>query len=518
MMHLFTSPRAKRLISLLLCCATFIGAMAGMTACGNNEENPPAQTQSTGTSEIITEIETEEEIDPFEGVNYDGRTFSIYTSTNVASTGMSNSNFLIEGTNTTDGGLVNDAVLERNVTVSEKLGVTLDFTQINIDYTQVKDDISKYVLAGDHEFDLVINDLFPFANLSIEGNFYNILEPDCVFDFEKDYWYDDYMEDLRLIDGYQYLLAGDFFIDLIRSAHCLLYNKDIYTEYYKSNPDEVYDWVLNYEWTYEKLNQMITDVYEDTNMNNTRDKGDMYGFLVFEYWGCSIPFTVSGNPTFINRDAEDGMPVVALLEDNRAADLTKAMTALFQNDCASVSMTPETELLSAFVDGQALVVGYQRLGSLENPTLRGMEGDIGIVPYPMLYAADKRYVTSTHDTSELGAIMATAKDLEFTTTVIEVLNRETSRLLMPKYYEEALQIQYVDDSVAASMIDIIHDNFGNSFALAYNDAFGSVILNAFTSAVETEREFSVVFKGHLRSVNRSVETKVRQFLKKIGES
>ncbi len=514
-MNLLSSPLAKRIVAMMLCASMLAASVLGLASCGESTENP-TETQANAPQGSNADEVTTEAPDPFANVNYNDRPFHIYTSTNIASTGMGNSNFLIEGTNTTDGGLVNDAVLERNVTVEEKLGVTLEYTQINIPYTDVQADIRKYVSSGDHEFDLVINDLYPFANLAIEGNFRNTLEPECTFDFSKDYWYADYMEDLRLIDGYQYLLAGDYFIDLIRSAHCLLYNKDIYLEYYQTNPDEVYDWVLNYEWTYEKLTQMISEVYEDTNMNQTKDKGDLYGFLVCEFWGCSIPFTVSGNPSFIIRDDADGMPSIALLENNRASDLATAMTGLFQNDWASIEDTPEAELLEAFVDGQALVVGYQRLGSLENPTLRGMEGDIGIVPYPMLYASDKQYVTSTHDTTEIGAILATAKDLEFTSTVIEVLNRETGKLLMPKYYKEALQIQYVDDSTAASMIDIIHDNFGNSFALAYNEALGSVMLQSFTLAVQEKREYSAVVKSYMRSLERSMERKVKEFMNKNG--
>ncbi|MBE6558718.1 MAG: hypothetical protein E7661_06905 [Ruminococcaceae bacterium] len=502
----------KRILSLILCITMLSGSLLGLVACGAPDDGKNADTSANS---LVEEAGTEE-YDPFKDVNYNDRPFRIYTSTNIACTGMGNSNFLIEGTNTTDGGLVNDAVLERNVTVEEKLGVKLEFTQVNITYNDVQADVRKYVSSGDHEFDLVINDLFPFANLAIEGNFRNTLEPECVFDFEKEYWYADYMEDLRLIDGYQYLLAGDYFIDLIRSAHCLLYNKDIYQEYYQTDPNEVYNWVLNYEWTYEKMSQMITDVYEDTNHNSVKDKGDMFGFMVCEFWGPSIPFSISGNPTFITRDETDGIPTVTLMADEgkgRADALANAMKLIFLNDAASIDKTPETELLDAFTQGQALIVGYQRLGSLENPSLRGMEGDIGIVPYPMLYADDKRYVTSTHDTSELGAILATATDLGFTSTVIEVLNRETAKLLMPKYYKEALQIQYVDDSTAASMIDIIHDNFGNSFALAYNNALGSTMLQSFTAAMQENREFSTVFKGYSRSINRQLENKIKQFKK-----
>ena len=371
-MKLFYSPLAKRIIALILCVTMLTGAFFALTSCGTAIETPTSAESGTASASDAEEVATEE-IDPFKDVNYKNRPFHIYTSTNIASTGMGNSNFLIEGTNTTDGGLVNDAVLERNVTVMEKLGIALEYTQVDLIYDAVFADIRKYVTSGDHEFDLVINDLYPFANLAIEGTFRNILSEECVFDFSKEYWYEDYMADLRLIDDYQFLLAGDYFIDLIRSAHCLLYNKDIYEEYYQRNPDEVYDWVLNYEWTYDKMNQMITDIYEDNNSNGQKDKGDLYGFLVCEFWGCSIPFSVSGNPSFIKRES-DGTPVVSLLEDNRAADLAQAMTAIFQNDCSSITMTPETELLEAFVSGESLIVGYQRLGSLENPTLRGMEG------------------------------------------------------------------------------------------------------------------------------------------------
>ncbi len=499
------SSKLTRILALLLVTAMTLPTLAACADTGDTsgETAPPSTAAESETLEV----------DPFAGVNYNDREFVIYTSTNIACTGMGNSNYLIEGIEATAGNDLNDTVLERNITVEERLGVKLKFVQVNNDYTKVQDDIRILGTSGTHEYDLVINDLFPFANLAIEGQFRNTLEPECRFDFSKDYWYSDYMEDLRLMDGYQYLLAGDYFIDLIRSAHCLLMNKDIYHTYYKTNPDEVYDWVLNYEWTYDKMNQVITDQWVDKNSSGEKDKGDQFGFLVCEFWGPSIPFTISGNPVFITRDETDGTPTVSLTEGDRPNVLAAAMTKIFRNESSSIEMTPEHELLQAFTEGQALIVGYQRLGSLENSSLRGMEGDIAILPYPMLYASDRQYVTSTHDTTELGAIMTTNNDLEFTSTVIEVLCRETGRTLMPRYYKEALQIQYVDDSTAASMIDIIHDNFRNAFALAYNDSLGNCMLQSFTTCMQEQREFSAVFKSKQRSVNRSLTNTLNAFKK-----
>ena len=465
----------KRL-SLLLALITLLSVAVVFTGCGETQEGPDVTLP--GDTGANSEDESVEEDHRFDNVNYDGREFRIYTSTNISTMGKGNSNFLIEGTGETDGGLVNDAVLERNITVEEMLGVELVFTQADLSYSEVAGDIRKYTQSGDDVFDLVINDIYAYAELLIEGNFRNVLEDECVFDFDREYWYKDYMEDLRLVNGYQYVLAGDYFIDILRDAHLLLLNKQIYVDYYNRSADEIYDIVANYEWTYDKMNEIISDKYADKNLNGSKDKGDQFGFMEPEYWGGSIPFSVSGNPTFITRD-EDGYPEVVIHEGDRANQLAAAMSTLFNNDSASVAHTTDADLLTAFTQDECLIVGYQRLGSLENSILRQMEGDAAVLPYPMLFASDKKYTTSAHDTTEMGAILATSSDLAFISTVVEVLNCETAKTLIPVYYKECLQVQCVDDEKAASMIDIIHDNFDNSFILAYNLPLGSVILQSY---------------------------------------
>ncbi len=505
----------KKSLSLVLALLMLLSVTAVFAACGETQEDPSAeQTKPTGTN---AEEDTAEVDHRFDNVNYDGRAFRIYTSTNISTMGKGNSNFLIEGTDETDGSLVNDAVLERNIQVEDLLGVELEFTQIDLNYNEVAADIRRFTTSGTDEYDLVINDIYAYAELLIEGNFRNVLDEDCVFDFERPYWYKDYMDDLRLVDGYQYVLAGDYFIDILRDAHLLLLNKQIYLDHYNRKADELYDVVTNFEWTYEKMNEIITDMYVDKNLNSTKDKGDQFGFMEPEFWGGSIPFSVSGNPTFISRD-EYGYPTVVLHEGDRANQLANAMSTVFNNDSSSVGLTGDVDLLTAFTQDECLIVGYQRLGSLENAILRQMEGDAAVLPYPMLFASDKKYTTSAHDTTEMGAILATSTDLAFISTVVEVLNRETSKILIPVYYKECLQVQCVDDEKAAAMIDIIHDNFDNSFILAYNLPLGSVMLQAFAEAMQSKREFSAVYAGKQKSVGRALQSKIRTFEKKNGIS
>ncbi len=501
----------KKSVSLALALLMLLSVVSVFSACGETQEGPNAPT--TNNQSTNSEGDAFEEDHRFDGVNYNGRDFRIYTSINISSMGKGNSNFLIEGTGETDGSLVNDAVLERNIQVEELLGVELVFTQVDLNYSEVAGDIRRYTTSGTDEFDLAINDIYAYAELLIEGNFRNVLDEDCVFDFERPYWYKDYMDDLRLMDGYQYVLAGDYFIDILRDAHLLLLNKQIYLDHYNRSADEIYDVVTNFEWTYEKMNEIISDMYTDKNLNSTKDKGDQFGFMEPEFWGGSIPFSVSGNPTFISRD-EDGIPTVVLHEGDRANQLANAMSTLFNNESSSVGLTGDVDLLTAFTQDECLIVGYQRLGSLENAILRQMEGDAAVLPYPMLFASDKKYTTSAHDTTEMGAILTTSTDLGFISTVIEVLNRETSKILIPVYYKECLQVQCVDDEKAAAMIDIIHDNFDNSFILAYNLPLGSVMLQAFAEAMQSKREFSAVYAGKQKTVDRALQSKIRLFEKK----
>ena len=362
---------------------------------------------------------------------------------------------------------------------------------------------------------LVINDIYDYAELIVEGHFRNVLDEDCVFDFNRNYWYKEYMDDLRLMDGYQYILAGDFFIDLLRSAQLLLVNKAMYLEYYLASADELYDVVSNYEWTYDKLTAIVTDLYIDRNQDNVKNAGDQFGFASHGYWGAALPMVCSGTNNAITRD-EDGIPTITIHEGDRSNQLAAAITTLLNNQNSSLDHGGGP--LDVFVRGDALVAGGVSLGSLESTSLRAMESDAAVLPYPMLYASDKKCTTSTNDITEMGAILTTSTDLAFISTVVEVLNRETADILIPKYYKESLQVQCVDDEKAAAMIDIIHDNFGNAFLLAYNHALGGQVIQAFSTAAESKREYSAVFASASKSVNKTLSGLIKDYEKKNNVS
>ena len=54
------------------------------------------------------------------------------------------------------------------------------------------------------------------------------------------------------------------------------------------------------------------------------------------------------------------------------------------------------------------------------------------------------------------------------------MSRDVQNVL-PVYYESSLKMKYTRDDTSAKMIDIVHDNIGNSFALAYNTSLNEIL-------------------------------------------
>ena len=449
----------KRLLIALLAASLGLGSFAG---CASDD----AEETTADTSADTVAVETEEP-DPFADFDYGGQSFRVYTSNHAASSSLASSNFLIEGPEELTGEAASDAALQRNAAVEELLNVKLEFTQVELGYDGVQNDVRTYIMAGADEYELIINDLYGLTGLTVEGMFYSADEGE-YFDFTQPYWFGDFMKDIAFKEGDTFMMAGDFIIDTLRTAHCLVYNKDLYTDLY-GDGNELYEIVLNGEWTLDKMNELVSGAYVDINGNGIKDIGDTLGFGAHQDWGPFIPFAIALGVEYMGRD-DAGYPTLAmnnertilmcdLMYDLWNSQGTGALT-LFNNDDAHV--------LEQFSSGNMLIIGYQQLGSLESDALRASEHEIGIIPYPKLDAQQETYVTSAHDTSEIGLLPVTMPQdrLSFASAVLEVLSRESGKDVLPIYYESSLKIKYTRDAESAQMIDLIHDGLGNSFALA----------------------------------------------------
>ncbi len=466
----------KRILCLLL-----VLLQAGMVACGSAEGN--TDTGETKSAYVQTDSDTESEtveIDPFADFDYNGKDFRIYTSINAAAVSLGNSNYMIQGPDELTGDASPDAAYARNLSVEDLLNVHFTYEQLDNKYDQVNATIKKYIMAGEDAYDLIINDMYGISPLTLEGMFHNVLDGKH-FDFGKPWWYDDFMSDVAINSNYQYMLGGDYFIDILRCSHCLFYNKSLY-ENMTGDGEGLYDIVLSGNWTFDALNTLVEQSYVDLNGDGKKDTEDQFGYAAFEMWGPMIPFLISSDPGFIAR-RDDGYPEITINNEKGVYLLDQLYRLMCSTDGCITSGLTEEQVVTTFTEGRSLFIGYQRLGSLENATIREMEDGLGVVPYPKLNESQKNYVTSTHDTAEIGVIPVTINptELDYISAVVEVLCRETYKNVLPVYYESSLKMKYTRDDTSAKMIDIVHDNIGNSFALAYNTSLNEILLSGLFS-------------------------------------
>lgn len=492
--------RMRTFLSLILAASLFIPVLS-CAAEAPADDAPAAGTTAGPVSDTAEARDTR-----FDGRDYEGREFRVYTSADAYD--ATNANEMIEGSGALNGDVVNDAVFNRNAAVSEMLGISLVFTQSMFTYVNAEAEIRKMIMAASDDYDVMINDVRSFAALTDENMFVNVAEAEN-FDYSQKYWYTAAMEDLQIIPGMMYIMAGDYFMDVIASCHCLFYNKSIADTYY-GDPDTIYSLVLDGEWTYENMTKIVEETYSDLNGNGESDEGDQFGLSICDTWGAALPFVGSAGITFIDRSS--GRPEFAF-NNERSVTYLEALNKLIWNKGTLTTVSDRTDLAASlrnlFAAGLTVTVGYNRLGDLKK--MRDITAfEIGVIPYPKL-AAEDNYITSIHDTTEMGVIPVTCQDGDFVTACIEVLSRETASGLMPQYYETALKVKYITDSLSATMIDIIHDNFGSSFPLAYDNSLNGIMLHAFTDPL-TEKS------SDFASTYAKLETKALADLDKMIEA
>ena len=151
--------------------------------------------------------------------------------------------------------------------------------------------------------------------------------------------------------------------------------------------------------------------------------------------------------------------------------------------------------------------------------LRVMESDFGILPPPKLDEAQENYVTSLHDSTEVGAILSTLPPSsdEFVHTCLEVFCRETNKQIIPQWYENALKVKYVDGQDDAKMIDLIHDTITSPFAVAYNGTLGGYMLGtAFLTPLGSKlTDFASNYKKIEKAANKVLDRVYESFVSNL---
>ncbi len=460
----------KRITALILASLMAMPALASCSDSGTNADATADDTaapvqESTPADESEEQAEQTEQTDGVTTIlkddlperDYEGADYAIYTRDITA-----HAPFLVEDMNAEE---LNDSIYTRKVNVEERFSVKLIeevYSDEGLPYT--------LITAGDQTYSLMNVRCTAANNIASKKYAFPINNLEYI-DLEKGYWDDSLTADINVGKTY-YFAIGDANIVALDFTNILLYNKKLYADCIGT--DSIYTLVDEGKWTFDRFGEMGAAATVDLDGNGKLNIKDQFGMLGnAKYLQCSL--IPAAGEYYIHKDA-DNYPVYDMPSNERMVNVVEKIFAVCNENgawCVSTDTSNEaTAAHNMFREGRGLFLAtmFQYV-----ETLRDMEDDFGVLPFPKYDENQDRYYTrvSFFDTS---IIPVSTPDLERSAIILEALTCESHNLVVPAYYEVCLKSKYARDPDSARMLDILYNtrlvDFGDTYFVAnIRDAF-----------------------------------------------
>ncbi len=356
------------------------------------------------------------------------------------------------------GEVVNDAVFLRNTAVEERFNVTLDarvFTE-----GEIADRVKQSVTAGDDEYQMISGHII-YLGIGVTNKIMYDMATLPHIDFSRPWWAQSTVDDLTY-KGMTFIAIGDFALSSITKTYCMFYNKGLAANY--GLPD-LYEIVREGEWTKDKQVELSTGIYTDTNGNGRRDIVDTYALSTCTKSAANAYLWAFGKK--IATQQPDGTYEFSYFDEKMVSIMECLYSLYFESDQAYFEATHNP--IHAFAKDPSVGTALFGNGLFEmaTSTLRDVEFEYGIIPYPKWDSAQPEYYTSVDGGHEGLAVPITITDPEFIGTMFEVLCAESWKKTVPAYYDTALKYKGARDYDSIAMIDMIMESRIFDFGYVY---------------------------------------------------
>ena len=431
----------KRTFALLL---AMLMCFSVMVACGKTED--PAATTTAATTaaaggDTTTAAATEatepvEELEITVKPEYSGKTVNILCCGN-----WTYSEFWAEEIT---GEPLNDAKYNMASMLGELMGVTI---QVEEDFGSSGGSgkgftyIANSKMAGDHAYDIASIGTYDVSSLAYQGYLYDLNTMENI-DLSKSWWDPKAQEQLE-IGGRMFYTTGDAMTLDNNCTYCILFNKSMIAENKLESP---YELVKNNQWTQEKMIEMSQGIGADLDGNGKYDDQDRYGFLIWTDSAIGIMHAAGARFATI----ENGDTITYTLNNEKnLAVLERWINVRNDKNNMFIEGSGSTK---GFEEGRVLF--YTRyINSVHS--LRELELDFGILPYPKGDAEQEDYCNTLHAYGNALMCIPDAADPEMSAAIMEALSYYGQKELLPAYYDITLVGKGIRDADSEEMLDII---------------------------------------------------------------
>ncbi|MCL1792966.1 MAG: extracellular solute-binding protein [Oscillospiraceae bacterium] len=462
---------------LCLCvCALILLASCSQNADGESKKEGATNAEAGETGE--TAADYLDSIAPGIPVSdYGGYEFRVLTNDDETHTVPLHTRDIVAAEET--GEPINDAVYKRNAEIEEKFNVIIANIAMGSGYTPA-DALKKAVLAGEDDYDLLVTYAPGAAQAAAAGHLLNWNTLPYI-DMSKPWWFAGAAENLS-VGNKIFISLSDLSISTLHYVYMVYFNKDLQKDFSVEN---LYDLVRNGAWTFDKISEVTKGVTLDLNGDGVMDDSDRYGAII-SY--AALNFFYAGGNTLTVKD-ENNYPYLNIATERAVNTFEKAYDICHAD---YVRFAPEwineNEMRDMFKNGQAFLY-FHSLSKIDS--LRDMETDFGVLPYPKLDETQQKYTSYIDLHNPLMGVPSTVSELERTGAIIEELSYLSKKYLVPAYYDTTLKTKFARDEDSVEMLDIIRDGVVFDFGCVYDVSTAFVFqtqINAkkrdFVSAVE----------------------------------
>ncbi|MCL2160258.1 MAG: hypothetical protein FWH48_12700 [Oscillospiraceae bacterium] len=472
--------------SLIFSCAPSSNPISDQSGQNANEADEPGGEANLDPNTEEDEIDISDDLP--EDLDYGGYEFGIYTRENSAFY-----QYIIEEEN---GEILNDVIYKRTRNVEDRLNILFS----EIIYTDANAP-QRLLLSGDDAYDIYNSRCSHALNFWLEGLVAEIDDLPHI-NLDKPYWNKSANESISL-NKHQYVAIGAANISVYEFTYVLLFNKQMIKDFGLASP---YDLVNSGQWTIDKMDEFMKSAIADVDGNGIYDLSDRYGYVARN--ADVLPaFWIASGVRSVTKDQND-MPIFSVGDEkfinifDKVYEIMWDNNAWYNKDKSPSANVPDTSI-NLFMQSQSLFMDCQVSFIVE---LRGMETDFGIIPYPKYDEQQESYYArgAFYDSF---VVAKHNPDLVRTSAVIEALNSESNKTVIPAYYETCLKTRTSRDEESESMLDVIFDNL-------VIDLGDSIWVNKIRDAV-----FAGMFSGNnrnlvskLESMEKSIQADIEKIL------
>ena len=489
----------KKLISVIM--AALMVSSVLLAGCSDNSAEKDSANSTSGVLTVGEESETTLS-DELPEENFEGYEFRML---------IRNDKGWIEDmyAEALDADIMNDAIFNRNATVSERFNVS--FKVIPSSNGNVETDGVKTITSGDDAYDIIIpharaSFVYALQNLIVDWNS-DALE---YVDLDKPWWDQAVRENLS-VNNKLFMMTGDISYKNFGATNAMLFNKGILEDL---NLDYPYQLVNDNKWTFDKFTEYAKQGTDDLNGDGKIAFADDRLGYVTDEWIGPIQVLYSGNQKIVQKD-EDDVPYLSLNTEMTVSVFEKFFALIDSDDahCApweglDTSTASATGIYGRFTRNQAMFLDTNIRGVI---FLRDMDTNFGIVPWPKFNENIDKYYSNVDAGCNIIIVPITNQVMSLTSIILEALAAEGYKTVIPAYFDVALSTKYSRDDESAEMLNYLKE--ARVYDLGYydmNNPLNSIGKEMFSTK---NRDFTSLYKKHEKAANKQIEKTIDAYNK-----